>query len=196
MSWWATICEQNLSQGDIIKQLLFASPPASPVFVQKSSQGGGRVWREIPHFEPDHDGLAHFVGRGRMVPGIVLSHDCTMDNDGEKARILIAPVFPWDKLESQPEEYREAVRRQEQRSFVPLENLPAPFSGDCYADLRIINCVDRRAINLNDRIASMSAKGLERLQHQLADFFIRIDVPNEHLALTRKSQPGQNGRQR
>ncbi len=187
MSWWAPQLEQNLSQGDVIRDLLFATPPPNPIFIRKGSRGGGRVWEEISAFVPDGDGLGSFVGRGRIVPGIVLSHDCTMDNDSDKARILIAAMFPWANLDSQSVEYREAVRRQQQRSFLPLQGVPS-LNGDFYADLRVTNCVDRRAINLDARAASMSVEGLECLQHQLADFFVRVDIPAEKLALTRKDQ--------
>jgi hypothetical protein len=80
--------------------------------------------------------------------------------------------------------YREAVLLQHQRSLVPLTNVPG-LNGDFYADLRLSAPVERRIINAN-RVASMSAEGLERLQHQIADHFIRFDIPADKLALTRK----------
>lgn len=186
-SWWAARLEKQLSQGDILKEILLGTSPAVPVYLERSSRSGKRAWEERLSFEADNDGLGYFLARGRLLPCIVLSHDCTIANDGARARILVAPMFPWSYLNSQDPKYRDAVLRQEQRSFLPLTNVPL-LNGDYYADLRAICYVDRRTVEAATRVASMSTEGLERLQHQLADFFIRLDVPNEHLALSRKSE--------
>ena len=71
-----------------------------------------------------------------------------------------------------------AVLEQRNRSFLPLTNVPG-LDGDYYADLRSITYVDRRS--LDARVASMSVTGLERLQDQIADFFIRIKIDDERI---------------
>jgi hypothetical protein len=184
--WWATKLEGNLSQGDVLKEVLIGLPARPLVFLHRTSLGGKRVWEEHPSFEPDNDGLGYFLGRGRLVPAIVVSHDCTMDNDGQRSRISVAPMAPLSTLAQTDPKYREAALNQQQRSLLPLTNVPG-LNADFYADLRLITPLDRRVIDSATRIASMSPEGLERLQHQIADHFIRFDIPAEHLALTRKN---------
>lgn len=185
VGWWSTKLEARLSQGDVLKELLLGAAARPLVFLAKASVGGKRVWEERSDFEPDNDGLGHFLARGRLVPAIVVSHDCTMDNDGQRSRIAVAPMAPLSTLRNLDPKYKEAVLNQEQRSLLPLTNLPG-LNGDFYADLRLITPVDRRVVDATTRVASMSAEGLERLQHQLADYYIRIDIPADRLALTRK----------
>lgn len=184
--WWATKLEGSLSQGDVLKEVLIGLPARPLVFLRRTSLGGKRVWEEHPSFEPDNDGLGYFLGRGRLVPAIVVSHDCTMDNDGQRSRISVAPMAPLSALAQTDPKYREAALNQQQRSLLPLTNVPG-LNGDFYADLRLITPLDRRVIDAARRVASMSPEGLERLQHQIADHFIRFDIPAEHLAFTRKN---------
>ena len=183
--WWATKLEARISQGDVLREVLVGQATRPPVFLAKTSVGGKRVWEERSNFEPDNDGLGHVLARGRLVPVIIVSHDCTMDNDGQRSRISVAPMASLSALGHLDQKYREAVLNQEQRSLLPLTNVPG-LNGDFYADLRLITPVDRRVIDAATRVASMSAEGLERLQHQLADHFVRIDIPADRLALTRK----------
>jgi len=89
-TWWATKLEEKLSQGDVIKQLLVGASPHKPTYLQKGTDSGRRVWEEIQDWKGDHTGLGNFLAQGRIVPCIVLSHDCTIENDGERARVLIA----------------------------------------------------------------------------------------------------------
>jgi hypothetical protein len=42
----------------------------------------------------------------------------------------------------------------------------------------------------------MSVTGVERLQAQIADFFIRFKVPEEHLASSRKEEEAQTKAQK
>jgi len=185
-TWWATELEEKLSQGDVIKQLLVGASPHKPTYLQKGTDSHGkRVWEEIQDWKGDNTGLGNFLAQGRIVPCIVLSHDCTIENDGERARVLIAPMYPWSNLNDQKPEFKRAVLEQRNRSFLPLTNVPG-LDGDFYADLRSITYVDRRS--LGARIASMSIMGLERLQDQIADFFVRIKIDDDRLASTRKEE--------
>jgi hypothetical protein len=186
VGWWATKLESRLSQGDVLEQVLIGAPTRPPVFLAKAMIAGKRVvWEEQLHLEPDNDGLGYFLARGRVVPAIVVSHDCTMDNDGKRSRVAVAPMAPISSLSHPDPKYRDAVLRQEQRSQLPLTEVPG-LNGDFYADLRLITPIDRRVIDAATRVASMSVEGVERLQHQIADFFVRIDIPADNLALTRK----------
>jgi hypothetical protein len=110
-----------------------------------------------------------------------------MENDGPRTRILVAPLLPWSNLNNADSKYRDAVLSQQQRSLLPLTDAPG-LDGNYYADLRNITYCDRRAFESTTKVASMSVLGLERLQHQIADFFIRFDVPTAQLALSRKEE--------
>jgi hypothetical protein len=184
-SWWSRRLEKELSQGDVIKEIVWGTAPPGAVFLKKGTEGGQRAWQESEQFNADNDGIGHFLARGRVLPCIVLSHDCTIENDG--ARILVAPMFPWSNLNNDDPKYRQSALNQERRAVLPLTNVPS-FETNLYADLRGITFIDRRRLDGVARVASMSVEGLERLQHQLADFFIRLDIPSEHLAASRKEE--------
>ena len=104
-------------------------------------------------------------------------------------------MFPWSNLDHPDPKYKDSVLNQEQRSLVPLTNVPS-LDGDFYADLRAITFLDRRIVGTGNaiRIASMSVDGLVRLQHQVVDFFIRLDVDDARLATSRKiEESGRKG---
>jgi len=92
-SWWASILQAKISQGDVFRELVWGGSPPSVSYLKKISQAGKRAWQESDTFEADNDGLGFFLARGRIVPCIVLSHDCTIENDNERAKIVIAPMF-------------------------------------------------------------------------------------------------------
>jgi len=54
---------------------------------------------------------------------------------------------------------------------MPLPGVPQ--LGDYYADLRCLMWLDRKIVDQNKRIASMSEEGVLRLQAQLIGFFTR-----------------------
>jgi hypothetical protein len=189
-SWWEPQIQAKLSQGDILKAICWGtSPPEGDSYLEKSSAGGTRVWRESDSFKTDNDGIGYFLARGRIVPAIVLTHDCTIENDGPRARVLVAPMFPWSNLDSNDPAYKQAVLDQRQRSLLPLTNVPS-LNADYYGDLRAMTFIPRKIIGAGDaiRIASMSVTGVMRLQSQIADFFIRFKVAEEHLASSRKEE--------
>jgi hypothetical protein len=195
-SWWGTQLQKELSQGDVIRAVSWGTAPPGAPYLKKVSEGGKRAWQESDTFDGDSDGVGYFLARGRVVPCIVLSHDCTIANDGPRARILIAPMFPWSNLNHPDPKYKQSVLNQEQRSLLPLTNVPS-LDGDFYGDLRAITFIDRRIIGSGNaaRVASMSVEGLTRLQHQLVDFFIRFDVGDEYLAVSRKAEEQEDQKQ-
>jgi hypothetical protein len=189
-SWWSPKLQAKLSQGDIFKELLSGAVPPNFAYLKKASVSGRSAWEESPTFETDNEALGHFLGRGRLVPAIILSHDCTIENDGARAKVLIAPLFPWSQL-TDPR-HKEAVLQQRQRAMLPLTNVPG-LDGDFYSDLRQISYLDRRIIDRGTKVASMTVLGLERLQFQIADFFVRVKIPDENLAAERKKEEAESG---
>src|SRR5260370_41219934 len=97
--WWAPNVKSELSQGDIVLALPFWVPlPSSPSLEKVTIPGGHSVWAESQNVNVDKDGIFHLLGRARLAPGVVLTHDCEIDKKRRNNRIQVAIVLPLDRL--------------------------------------------------------------------------------------------------
>ena len=133
---------------------------------QKAFQGAVNAW--VPNDEIGPDGMQVFLAKGRVCAAIVCSHSCELDKDERKSRVLVAPVMSASGLKV---DVWEIIANQRRRSLMPLPALPK--LGDCYADLRMLQAVDRRYLDEGQRLASMSTEAVNRLQLQLVGFLVR-----------------------
>jgi hypothetical protein len=170
--WWAARLEDRLSQGDILQPCPVGGPAQPPKFLRRGStrSGGVNIWEETPTWTADPDGVGIYLGRGRRLASIVLTHSCELDKPGT-GRVLIAPISPVDVLAPQ---HREDILAQRKLAFLPLPDLPT--LGTCYADLRCVLNIDRKLAESEKRTASMTEDGRRRLHAQLIGFFARVDL--------------------
>jgi len=168
-SWWTPQLKSELSQGDVLSPIPIGSPHLPVTYLSKGRvEKGSQVWLQSSKWQPDGDGIGLFLGKGRVIHGLVVSHDCEIDKPSRSARVLIAPISQLDKLE---ESARQPIIEQKRYSLMPLPGVPQ--LGDYYADLRCLMWLDRKIVDQNKRIASMSEEGVLRLQAQLIGFFTR-----------------------
>jgi hypothetical protein len=175
-SWWATqLNPQGLSQGDIISAVPLGAALVPVTFLGRDTwpNRGKDYWPQSPTFVPyktDSTGL--FIARGRVIRGLVVSHNCELDDKPDKTRVLLAPVYPIDQVTDPTA--RSRILNQERSALLPLPGLGG--YGDHYADLRLIAHVDRKLIPNASREFSMNDDAVIRLRAQLIAFFTRIDM--------------------
>lgn len=168
--WWLQNLATELSQGDVVRDLVVGLPVHVPVYLQKKTLKGNEIVWAPGSPQPDHNGVLRLLAEGRRCDVLVISHGCEIDKQDRKKRILIVPIAPADRLSSS----REAVFAQRDYALFPLPEVPT--LGDCYADLRLIHPVDRGVLREQDRAASMTDEALLRLQAQIVAFFTRKDL--------------------
>ncbi len=169
VSWWAPQIKPELSQGDVLSPVLIGSPAVPETFLSNRHVKGGELgWFPSSNWQPDGNGRGSFLGKGRIIHGIVVSHDCELDKKRRGARVLVAPISSLEKLSpvhSQP------IIEQKSYSKMPLPGIPQ--LGDYYVDLNCLMWLDREIVDRVKRIASMSEDGVTRLHAQLFGFFTR-----------------------
>lgn len=169
--WWAHELRPELSQGDIVGPLPYSVAVSPPTYLrERAFKGGVSAFEKAagPPTGKENESVP-LLAKGRVFHGMVLSHDCEIDKVSRPtARVLVAPVIPLDTM---PEELRGVVLRQEKYALMPLPDVPSLWTG--YADFRLITSVSRATIDAAGRMASLSETARERLEVQLAAFFVR-----------------------
>src|SRR5208337_817210 len=112
----------DLSQGDIIVGLPFWVPLSSSPPLEKVTISGGRtVWAESQAVNPDREGIFHLLGRARLAPGVVLTHDCEIDKKRRNKRVQVAIVLPLDRLNASE---RAVIMAQGKYAHMVLPDIP------------------------------------------------------------------------
>ncbi len=164
-AWWASTPDPRLSQGDIVAPVPIGALAHPPTAIKKATFKG-----DVSGWAYDHgDSPERYVYRGDPGPVVVLSHSCEIDKNEKKRRILVAPIFSATRLGEQWATVQDGRRY----SLMPLAGLPK--IGDSYADLRLIQSLDRRILDGAEKIAGMTAEGLMAVQRHIVSFFIRDD---------------------
>lgn len=176
-SWWSPNLKSALSQGDVLSPILIGSSSTPPTYLSKQNSKGGLLWGPTIEWRPEGDQTGYFLARGRVIHGIVISHDCEIDKKTKRSRILVAPISQISKV--QDETSRQAILEQRRYALMPLPEIPN--LGDYYADFRLLTVVDRTNADQSIRLASMSEDGVLRLQAQLIAFFTRRNIFNSKL---------------
>ena len=174
--WWADELKPELSKGDVVASLPFWVPLNDLQCVEKKALPAPRppAWLETKGLVPDAQGFFYFIARGRIAPGIILSHDCELDKARRNRRVQVALLADPEKLSS---EERQAVLGQGKWAHLVLPSIPE--LGTFYADLLIQVTLDRKVIDGRKRIASMSDLGAERLRAQIVAYFTRLEEDND-----------------
>jgi hypothetical protein len=176
-SWWLDgLNPKGLSQGDVVRFLISGTSvvPQRPLR-SRMLHGGKAGWEECV-WQPDGNGVGHYVAAGKILPCLVVSHSCELEKNREHRRVHVAPMLP---LSTFGDDDRETVLRQLSRNLLPLTGING-LEDHC-ADFRCISYLDRKLTDGAERVASMSEDGLKNLQAHLADFFIRLKIPKTHL---------------
>jgi hypothetical protein len=173
MSWWLPDLQPALSQGDVLLDCVAGAAVVHPRQAVKraSLAGAADAWVVDPAETPDQNDILTLLAKGRISAALVVSHSCELDKGERKARVHVAEVRPMASL--QPDA-RERIMSQSRISLMPLPDLPT--LGDCYADLRTIGGIDRRAALAAPKVASMTDAAVARLQAQLVAFFTRLKL--------------------
>jgi hypothetical protein len=179
--WWDATPDPRLSQGDIVNHV-----PVAVVLhplTQLSQNKGDTVWRDSAMWTPNKEGVGNLLSRGRVMPVLVLSHECEIDKNESKGRVVVAPIAPLTNLR---EDEQENVLAQRRFSKMPLPEVPT--LGSCYADLRLTAAVDRQYLDVARRIASLSDAAVGRLRLQLIAFFTRLDASPDVERLSKRAK--------
>lgn len=175
--WWADRVHEKLSQGDVVVELpFFLSPSPAQYLRHTTMRGGASGWMESAKPVQDREGRVRFLGIGRIVAGLVLSHSCELDKeDRGKRRVLVAPIVPIETVAESAQ--RDAILAQQLTASLPLPDVPT--LGTCYADLRSLTTLEREIVDSGKRVASMVPEAERRLQAQLVAFLVRLYLPAE-----------------
>lgn len=173
LDFWAAGIAPELSQGDLLSGVWVGSSvsPRKALQAGQTLKGGTATWVE-GGWKPAADGAGNFLARGRDVESIVISQSCELDKKGSSAPVLIAPVF---QLRVVQEEHRDRIRSGSRYAFLYLPAVEGLFE-ESYADLRMLNYVQRKLIDEGERRLSVTQKGEARLAAQVVAFLTRIDV--------------------
>jgi hypothetical protein len=168
-TWWRPLSEEGrLSQGDVLLDMTVGTlvHPRTPV-ARFQARDGAQGWKEQA-WKEDKQGFCHCLGRGRITAVIVLTHSCQLDKDERARRVIIAPVSLTGKVD---EKTRDNIFAHKRIPLVPLPDVPD--LGDSYADLRLVQAVDRKWVDDTKRIATMTEEAVTYLQQRLTAFFAR-----------------------
>lgn len=172
-NWWLPAVSPELSQGDILSEYPLGASLTPPRFLHSNShtKNGRTTWTQDA-WTPDHNGIGHFVARGKMAPLLVVTHSCEVDkariNDARVA-ITVAPIRP---LSDFAEDQRQQVLDGARRAYVPIHGVPNGLP-DSYADLRYAGPMPAKLAETLTRMASMSPDGIATLHGILVEFYSR-----------------------
>ena len=177
-------CGGELSQGDIIDGFPWGAIE-SPLTIcrpsnAKASKGSARynVMSDMSDpFARTHDGKEYIHAKAGSGPGIVLWHDCEIDdflrrNQPQKAVVGVAPIFCLADRVPQ-DEHREAIRSRRRSALFPLAPLDVGGVrfGEAYIDFRLIWSVKQSI--LTNRLATLSKTVRHSLYEHLILFLTR-----------------------
>ena len=171
MTWWAESPHATLSQGDVIRDVPVAVVRHPLAQLTRTTVKGGEAWSPSGQWAPDEQGMGFCLGRGRVLPVLVITDSCQLDKRETKERVLVAPVYAIGLLR---QEDQLTVLAQGRRSKMPLPDLPN--LGSSYADLRMVTAIDSKFLDVGRRVAQLSDEGVGRLQAQLVGFFTGVDA--------------------
>lgn len=167
--WWIKECEFDLEQGDIIKDVPFLLPAASPVYLERFSGRDGVAWRELTEAKIDGDGKTVALSKGPYMSAVVLNHGCDIEKKQNK---YVGLALVRDISDFQEADKDRIIRRE----TVPQLYLPSvPGLGDSVVDLRMTTLLPTAFVKTLVRCASMSEAGRVALQAQLFAFYTRRD---------------------
>lgn len=165
--YWSDTPEDELSQGDVLEEVLFGVAEYPPCELRKQTvKKHGDVW--VPYSKPCGDRYFNWLGRGRLAMALVISHSCDLDKREGKNRVIVAPVARASSIEPR---HWENIRAYGRRALFPLPSVPS--IGDAYSDLRQLTTVDRAFLEKARKLCSMSEDGLKLLQRHLVGFLVR-----------------------
>ena len=185
-------CGAELSQGDIVSEFPWGAIE-SPLTICRPSNAqarkGSARYNEASGvsdaFRRTRDGREYIHATAGCGPGIVLWHDCEIDdylrrNQPQKAVVGVAPIFTMADRVPQ-DQAREAIRSRRRSALFPLAPLEVGGLrfGEAYVDFRLIWSVKQST--LTKRLATLS----ETVRHSLYEHLF--------LFLTRRARAVQEG---
>jgi hypothetical protein len=169
--WWEPDPADELNQGDVLIGVPFIVPatPIQPLVYQ--ALPGGRGFGYVAGSEkPGKDGRSNYLASGRTGAVLLLNHSCDIDKP-QNRRLVCLDVRAVDELNP---DQREVVRSGRSRNQLFLPSVPT--LGDCFVDMRTLSVVPRDVINNATRVAVMTNTARHRLQAQVVEFFLRLDL--------------------
>lgn len=175
-----TTPETDQRQGDIYRDVLHVMLP-EPGFkvLRPISAKGTKDARAVhKHTDPEPSGGLDWAGRerveafGQLAFGIVLTHDCEIENDDNRHHRLIALMRPFD--DSLSEESKEIIAAGRHFGRLYLPAWPAAGLPESYIDFRRITTVLNKALPVKQRVASLSDEGRDLLQRSFIAFVTEL----------------------
>lgn len=188
--------KDQLSQGDIVlapTAVLWSDDTRAPEFMIPSPpELGGHV--EVPVWD-SYDGAEAplTVAEVRWSPAVVLSHDCELDKEFNRAvseylesgditeeeaiarasadssldpYVLVTPVLGYEVV---PEEMHEGIRQGQTIGYFPIPPAPLFDDEELLLDLRRVTTVDRQLITRYEKLASLTQEAAGVLRYKLSE---------------------------
>jgi hypothetical protein len=158
----------DFRQGDIYRDVLhiMLSLPGFQVLRTREAPGGRTQVFLHTETNPPRDGFRweskeRVEAEGQLALGIVLTHDCEIENPDSRHHRLVGLVRPLDRLDARDQEII-VQNRHYGRLYLPA--WADVGLSESYLDLRRITTLRRDALPDDHRIASMTDLGREILQ--------------------------------
>lgn len=166
--YYVTPDPNDFRQGDIYRDVLhiMLSRPGFQILRTRQAKGGRTEVFLHTEDSPPKDGFKwdskeRVEAEGQLALGIVLTHDCEIENEDNKHHRLVALLRPLDRLDERDQQII-VQNRHYGRLYLPSwaeAGLP-----ESYLDLRRVTTFRRDALPDGCRIASMTDFGRRLLQ--------------------------------
>jgi hypothetical protein len=171
----------DFRQGDVYHDVLHLMFSGADVQVVRSWTGkGGRTQTSLHgRDKPTAGGFKWdpketVTAEGQLTWGIVLTHDCDLQNDDDKSHRLIALMRPFDTLNEDSQAQILAAKNMGRFYLPPWEEVGLP---ETYVDLRRWTTLREDALPPTHRVASMTDGGRQLLHAALIRYLAEMDRP-------------------
>ena len=168
----------DFRQGDIYRDVLhiMRSRPAFEVLRNWQAKSGRTQVFLHTEDKPPQDGFKweskeRVEAEGQLALGLVLTHDCEIENEDNKHHRLVGLVRPLDRLTPQEQEII-AQNRHYGRLYLPA--WPEVGLPESYLDLRRITTLRGEALPAEHRITSLTDFGREVLQYAIIRYLTEM----------------------
>lgn len=177
--FYAAPIDGDFRQGDIFRDTvsLWAVEADLPVLREFDGKGGRRVISLHDEATPPKDGFKwtskeRVAAEAKRELGIVLTHDCEIENEDDEKYRQVAIVRPLAGIGAVADRRAIIDGRHLGRLFLPKH--PDGYFPDSYVDLRVITTLRRGGLDPERRLAGLSDYGREVLQGKIIAYFTEL----------------------
>lgn len=117
------------------------------------------------------EGKESVQAEGQLGMGIVLTHDCEIENEDSRQHRLVGMLRPFDRLTDQD---REVIISGKHYGRLYLPSWPDAGVPECYLDLRRVTTLREDALPNDQRIAAMTDFGREIIQRAVIRYLTEM----------------------